>query len=411
MPHREYEQVLALRRLRHVGPEPGRRGWTRVDLPHRRGLRGDCVRQHRHSAARLKIRRQLRDRLLQRNRIRRVPEGEARHANHHIRGHVVQIRQLVHQRRLQLDHRHAFAVERDPVRRNPSKALLQIGEADLRRGRRPPIRPFELERQQVAELFVRQLALWWRPERDVLNVVDGEGLHAVGGANEDDAALLRGSRWCVRQPGDRQFFSRALRNADDRARIAHRLAIRPDRFFRDDGFGPGVTVKELGETERGLFDQHAPLPRHHAGEPGVGTRRVRPERTEHGRRQVVHQDMAGRVGRQRTFVQHERVPILEDGYFLDGHSREGGQRRGGLGGQGGGTQKSSARENEWGSRHTPLERAEIRDLASRPKFLITLLVPAPRRSGSKSSSRTTLRLPRGCWRPRSARSLLVRPRH
>jgi hypothetical protein len=85
---------------------------------------------------------------------------------------------------------------------------------------------------------------------------------------------------------------------------------------------PQEDFEQFAQLQRGAFHQHAFLAGDHTDQPRVFLRRIRPERAENRHRQVVHHDVALRVGRHFALMRNKGVAVLEDGDFLDGQLAE-----------------------------------------------------------------------------------------
>ncbi len=329
--HVEDEQVLALAGVPDFRAEfagQARGGRPAIIAQARDLLRHDGVAEIRRERAVAaagvgpEILRQLRQVLLERHRVNRVLEGKGGHAHDEVHRDIVQVGQLVEQRGLEFHDGVARAVQFDFVARNPPHALLQIEQADVGGLRRFGPAPVELQVQQVAELLAGGGRLMRMLEGDFLNAIKRERLHPFGGLEQDQVPLLGKSLAGVWRTGRRLFFRAARRQAEDCGGITVCAG------FGDDGLGANVGFEQLAQVQRGALDQHALLAGDHARKSGALLRRIGPKGADHGRRQVVHHDVAAIISRHLTFVRDKGMAVLEHGEFFDGQFAERAQGRG-----------------------------------------------------------------------------------
>jgi len=266
------------------------------------------------------LRRDLHELLLEPDGIDRVLELERRNADHQVHRHVLQVDHLVDQRRLEPDGSIALAVDDDLVGRNPPHALLEVHQPHLGRLGGLAV-PVQLERQQVAELLLRELGLGLALDGDVANLLQRHRLESPLGLQQYQVALLRKHLPGVGGTGLLQLLAAPRGPGDDLRRVelvrGHLVGDLGDHHVRAE-----VGLDQLMHGQRGVFDEHLPLAGGDGLELGVLLPAVRPERAKDGRRQVVHHDVAGSVGGHLAGVEHEGVAVLEDGDLLDRHLRQ-----------------------------------------------------------------------------------------
>ena len=147
-------------------------------------------------------------------------------------------------------------------------------------------------------------------EGHILNAINGERLYPFGGLEQDEVALFGKPLARVRRIGCRLLLRAARRHAEDRGGITVRAE------FGDDGLSADVRFQEFAHAQRRALHQHALRAGDHAGELGPLFRRIRPERPDDWRGQIVHQDIAMPIGRHLALVRHKGMPILEHRDFL-----------------------------------------------------------------------------------------------
>ena len=272
-------------------------------------------------------------RLLQADRVGGTLQGERGDTDNEIAGDVVEVDQIVDERRLEPDAGLPLAVELDSVRRNPAEPALDIHQADTRfpfRKRRdavPRAAADHAEGERAAKLLAAELRGRPRTERDVLDARKRQDAGAGVGPEEDE---IGGDRQLGAVAGRRERFKflRALhRRREDRRLVGDRIAV-GRRDLGDEHLRAGIGVDELLERERRSLDPDPALRRGDGGQPDPLVGRAGPERPHHRGREMTENGVPFGIDRDAAPMDNEGVAILEDAHLAD---REGGLRlKGGL---------------------------------------------------------------------------------
>ena len=273
--------------------------------------------------------RETRRRLLQADRVGGTLQGERGDTDDEVAGDVVEIDQIVDERRLEPDAGLPLAVELDTVGRDPAEPALDIHQADARfpfRKRRdavPGAAADHAEGERAAKLLAAELRGRLRSERDVLDARKRKDAGAGVGPEEDE---IGGDRQLGAVPRRRKRleFVRALhRRRQDRRLVGNRIAV-GGRDFGDEHLRTGIGVDEFLERERRPLHPDPALRRSDGGQPDSLVGRAGPKRPHHRGREMTEDGAPLGIDRDAATMDNEGVAILEHAHLAD---REGGLRR------------------------------------------------------------------------------------